>query len=221
VSPRTLRTIPDAEARALLEARGVRFPAGEEAPDPEGAARAAEALRPPFVLKLLSPDLPHKTECGAVVLGLGDAASVLDAARVMESRVGSRFPAARLRGFRVEEQAPPAVAEVVIGGIRDDSFGPAVTVGAGGVLVELIRDAAWRLAPLGTEDALEAIRSTRVHRILDGWRGRPRADEAALAALLVAVGDLLRTDPRVSEVDLNPVLAYPDGAIAVDVRVLA
>jgi acetyltransferase len=211
---------PAIEARAFLDARGVRFPAGAEAVSPEDAARAARTLRGPYVLKVLSPDAIHKTEFGGVVTGLATPPDVLAAAREMDARFASRFPEIRRSGFRVEEHAPPALAEVVVGGLRDATFGPAVAFGAGGVLVELLKDTSWRLAPLDDDEAREAIRSIRTFPVLDGFRGRPRADVAALAAVLRAVGDLLASDPRISEIDLNPVLAYEHGAIAVDVRIL-
>jgi len=216
----TRRALPDAEARALLEARGVKFPSGIEAASPEDAGRAARDLRGPFVLKVRSPDVLHKTEFGGVVTGLAAPPDVLAAAREMEARFASRFPQVRRSGFRVEEQAPPPIAEVVVGGVRDAAFGPAVAFGAGGVLVELLRDTAWRLAPLDDVEAREAIRSIRTFPALDGWRGRPRADLAALSAILRAVGDLLASDPRIAEIDINPVFAYEHGAIAVDARIL-
>ena len=218
---RILRPLPAAEARGLLEARGVRFPRGEEVPDAASVAGAAGRLRPPFVVKLLSPAVPHKTDQGAVALGLASAEEAAAAARSMEAGLRARLPGVPVEGFRVEEQAPAPVAEALVGGIRDEAFGPAVTFGTGGVAVELYGDVSWRLAPLAPGEAKEAIRSVRLFPLLDGWRGRPRADLDALASVLDAVARLLVEERRVVEVDLNPILAYPDGALAVDARVLA
>ena len=218
---RLLRPLPAAEARALLEARGVRFPRGEDVRDASSVEAAANGLRPPVVVKLLSPAVMHKTEHGAVRLGLASAQAAAEAARAMEEALRRGIPGAILDGFRVEEQAPAPLAELLVGGIRDEAFGPAVTFGTGGVAVELHGDACWRLAPLVNGDARDAIRSCRMFPLLNGWRGQPRADLDALEGVLGAVARLLVDEPRIVEVDLNPVFAYPDLALAVDARVLA
>jgi acetyl-CoA synthetase (ADP-forming) len=218
---RLLRPLPAAEARALLEARGVRFPRGEDVRDAAGVAAAARRLRAPLVVKLLSPAVPHKTEFDAVRLGVESAEAAVACAERMAAAVAARLPGAPLDGFRVEEQAPAPLAELLVGGIRDEAFGPAVTLGTGGVGAELYGDQCWRLAPFRNGEAREALRSFRMFPLLDGWRGRPRADQEALERILDAVARLLVEEPRVVEVDLNPVFAYPDLALAVDARVLA
>jgi acetyl-CoA synthetase (ADP-forming) len=189
--------------------------------DASSVAAAARGLHPPLVVKLLSPAVVHTTEHGAVRLGLESPHAAAEVARSMQEALRDRVPGAILDGFRVEEQAPAPLAEILVGGIRDEAFGPAVTLGSGGIAAELYGDACWRLAPLVNGDARDAIRSSRMFPLLDGWRGRARADLDAVESVLDAVARLLVEEPRIVEVDLNPVFAYPDLVLAVDARVLA
>jgi acyl-CoA synthetase (NDP forming) len=177
------------------------------------AVRAADELGFPVVLKAVAPDLVHKSDVGAVRLGLRDGEDVAATARELEERLP------HLNGFVVQSQGAPGL-EVIVGARRDPAFGPVVLVGLGGVWVEALGDVALRLAPVDREEAGEMLRELRGARLLGGYRGAPAVDRAALAGVIVAVGRLIADEPDVAEVDLNPVIARHDGAVAVDARVI-
>lgn len=206
----------EAAAREALAACGVAFPAERFARDEAQACAAAAEVGWPLVLKVVSPDLPHKTEAGGVALGIADETALRNALREMRARVGAHRPDARIEGFLLARQLTGGV-EVLVGTQLDPVFGPVVTVGAGGVLTELLADVQVRLAPVDEAQALQMLRATRLARLLDGWRGAPAADLGALAALVARVSRLAwRHRDRVAGIELNPVLARPDGAWALD-----
>lgn len=210
IDPAALTGLTD--PRAVLTAVGVAFPASKVVHDRDAAVAAAVALRPPLALK--ADWIGHKTDVGGVVLGLVDAAAVGAAFEAMSVRLGPG-------PYRVEEMdTRPHVVEVLVGMQRDPAFGPVVTVGAGGAFAELLRDTTMELAPLDEATAIEMLRRLRCQALLDGWRGAPAVDLAALAGIIVAVGDLAVARPDLTEVELNPVRVGPTGAIAVDVLVL-
>ena len=206
----------EAVARQALAACGVAFPAERFARDEAQACAVAAEVGWPLVLKVVSPDLPHKTEAGGVALGIADQTALRSALREMRARVGAHRPDARIEGFLLARQLTGGV-EVLVGTQLDPVFGPVVTVGAGGVLTELLADVQVRLAPVDEAQALQMLRATRLARLLDGWRGAPAADLGALAALVARVSRLAwRHRDRVAGIELNPVLARPDGAWALD-----
>ncbi|GAA5054566.1 acyl-CoA synthetase (NDP forming) [Thermocatellispora tengchongensis] len=205
------------ELKELLRDAGVPVPPGAAVPDADSVEKAASGLRPPLVVKAYGPGLLHKSDAGAVRLGLPDAAAAGAAAREMDGRLAARGVVPG--GFLVEEQAAPGV-ELIMGLVRDPGFGPMVLAGLGGVWAEVLRDTALRLCPIGEDDARAMLAELRAAPLLRGHRGAPPADLDALAALLVALagpgGLWQRLD--LGEFELNPVIATPDGAVAVDVR---
>jgi succinyl-CoA synthetase beta subunit len=194
------------ESRRRLEPFGLPLVASRLAADPDAAAAAAEALGYPVVVKICSPDLPHKSDVGGVALGLGDAAAVREAARRILDAVSVHAPRARLDGLLVQRQAK-AELELALGVKRDPVFGPVVMVAAGGVLIETLRDFRLLVPPIDAEAAVEALRALRIAALCDGVRGRPPVDLAAAAELLVRLGEAARAlaDAGVTEMDLNPV----------------
>lgn len=210
VPPRDHGDLSDPEqARQLLVASGIACAASALVETPDAAGAAADRLGYPVVAKVLHADLSHKSDVGGVRVGLADATAVRAAAgELLALRPGARV--------LVQEQR--SGVEVVVGGLRDPAFGPAVMVGLGGVLVEVLDDVVFALAPVTAAYAETLLRSLRGAAVLDGVRGAPAVDVAALAAVVVAVGDLMLADPDLAELDLNPVLAGPDGATAVDWR---
>jgi acyl-CoA synthetase (NDP forming) len=202
-----------AAARLLLLAYGVPFPPEAGAATVEEAVSAAERIGYPVVLKTGRADVLHKTEAGGVVLGVGDAAGVRAAARAIATRVG---PGPLL----VQAQAPAGV-ELLVGGRRDPTFGPVVVAGLGGVLTELWREAALRLAPVTEGEARAMLEEGRTGRLLAGYRGAPPADLDGLAAVVAGMGDLLAAHPEVTEVEVNPLIVAGRRALAVDALVLA
>ncbi len=194
------------ESRRRLEPFGLPLVASRLAADPDAAAAAAEALGYPVVVKICSPDLPHKSDVGGVALGLGDGAAVREAARRILDTVAAHAPRARLDGLLVQRQAKGEL-ELALGVKRDPVFGPVVMVAAGGVLVETLRDFHLLVPPIDTVAAEEALRALRVAALWDGVRGRPPLDLAAAADLLVRLGAAARAlaAAGVTEMDLNPV----------------
>ncbi|MFN8511968.1 MAG: acetate--CoA ligase family protein [Chloroflexia bacterium] len=202
-----------ATAADLLRRYGVPMAAQRVVATAAEAVRAAAAIGFPVVLKASAPDLVHKSDVGAVRLGLRDGEAVAAAAR----ELAERLP--QLTGLLVQAQAAPGL-EVIVGARRDPAFGPVVLVGLGGVWVEALGDVALRLAPVGREEAGEMLRELRGARLLDGYRGALPVDRAALAEVVVAVSRLIAAEPGVAELDLNPLIVRHDGVVAVDARVM-
>ena len=164
------------------------------------------------MVKASVDDVLHKTEAGAVRLGLTSAEAVRGAAREMATRTGARE-------FVVQQHVGPGV-EVLIGARRDAVFGPVVAVGTGGIMAEVIGDVSFRLAPVDADEACAMLREGARERLLAGPRGLPACDVGPLAEMIVAVSDLMCVEPRVLEVDLNPVIAAGATAVAVDALVI-
>ncbi len=204
------------EVEALLRCYGIPLVTQEFAPNPEEAGKAAERLGGPVAVKVVAPDIVHKTELGGVQLNLEGRQSVEAAAREMAARI--RSAGYRVEGFLVQEMAPPGL-ELIVGLASDRHFGPVVACGAGGVLVELLRDVSVRLAPLTRTDAAAMLRELRTFPLLEGYRGSPPCDVDALEDLLIRVGALADDVPQVVELDLNPVRVYPRGLRVLDARV--
>jgi acyl-CoA synthetase (NDP forming) len=209
----------EVESKELLEAAGIATSGAHLARSADQAAALADQLGYPVVLKILSADISHKSDVGGVALNLGDAAAVRDAYERMMAAVRAAEPDARIDGVSVQRQAA-AGTEVIVGVTTDPQFGPVVMFGLGGVLVEVLRDVAFRLVPLEPRDAHQIVREIKGFPLLQGYRGAPPADLAALEDLVLKVSRFVETHPEVEELDLNPVFAYPDGAVAVDARII-
>ena len=201
-----------AAAAGVLAAVGIPTVPTRSCAGVAAAEAAAAEFGYPVVAKSLHPALVHKSDAGAVRLGLGDATALRAAAADLLNLVP---------GARVLVQRQATGVEVVVGGVRDPQFGAAVMVGLGGVFVETIDDVALGLAPLRTDDARRLLRGLRGHAVLAGARGTEPVDLDALSAVICAVGDLLVAVPEIAELDLNPVLASVDGCVAVDWRIRA
>lgn len=213
---RTVLTAP--ETKGLLQAYGVPVVTSREAPNASAAAAIAAELGRPVALKILSPDISHKSDLGGVALNLAPGDVQLQA-EAMAARIRQAAPAARLEGFIVEAMAPrDGRVELIIGMIDDPTFGPLILAGAGGVAVEALDDKALELPPLNLASAREMIGRTRVSRLLAGYRNVPPADLDAVASVLVAVSDMLVDLPELVELDINPLSVGSDGVIAVDAR---
>ncbi len=180
--------------------------------DPVAAATAAAELGYPVAVKVADPDVVHKTDRGLVRVGMRSAPEVVAAVRDFERELGRE-------GGAVLVQPLGAGVEIAVGVVRDPGFGPLVMVAAGGTATDLWDDRAFLLPPVTRQDAARAIRSLRTWPLLDGFRGQPRADSAALEDLVVRLGRLAEDVPQVADVDLNPVLVGPDGCVRVDVKV--
>jgi acetyltransferase len=204
------RVLDVERAAELLTGAGIELLTGRVCGTAEEAVAAAEGMGYPVVAKIEHPELSHKSDVGGVRLGLDDSEAVAAAAEDL---------LALAAGARVLVQREGAGIEVVVGGIRDAQFGPAVLVGLGGVLVEVLDDVALALAPLSVAEAAELLARLRCYPLLGGARGRERVNLAALARLVSRVGDLLVRAPEIAELDLNPVLCGAAGCVVADWRV--
>ena len=205
-----------ADVSRLLDCYGLAMPAEEVAPDPAAAGEAAERIGAAVALKAVAPSVLHKTDMGAVRLGLRGAADVTAAAQDMEERL--QEAGHDVKGFLVQQMAPAGV-EMLVGVVHDPLFGPVVACGAGGVQAEILKDVAARITPLTDRDATQMIAGLRTFPLLTGFRGAPAADVGALEELVLRVGALVENHPEIAEMDCNPVIVSPQGALVVDARV--
>jgi len=211
--------LSEAEAKELLAEAGVPVTETRVATSGEEAAALADAFGYPVVLKIVSPDIAHKSDVGGVELGVEDAGAVREGYEAMLARVKEVAPAASIAGISVQRQAEPGT-EVIIGSTTDPQFGPVMMFGLGGVFVEVLKDVAFRIVPLAERDARQMVREIKGFAILEGVRGQPAADTDAIERIIMQVSEFIADHPEVEELDLNPVLAYADGAIAVDARII-
>jgi acetyltransferase len=232
-APPTVRALVDAalaagrewltepEAKQLLAACGVPVvPTRTVIASPIAAVAAATALGFPVVLKILAPEITHKSDVGGVVLDLGSPAEVADAATRMLERVAARRPDAHIEGFTLQPMVRrPKALELIAGTHIDPLFGPVILFGAGGTRVEVVADRAVGLPPLNEPLARALVARTKIAKLLAGWRDVPPADAAALHGVLIALSHLMADEPRIAELDINPLLADADGVIALDARV--
>lgn len=213
--------LSEAEAKQVLTAFGVRVPQNVALGFDEAVAPMLSGMAGPFVLKVMSERIVHKTEFGGVVLDLADADAVTAAIAAMKARLGGMLSPAD--GWLVEEMVPKGV-EVVIGGAVDPRFGPTVMFGLGGVFVELLADVAFRICPITRLDAREMIDELKGAKLLQGWRGAEPVALDMLEDILMALGGagglLLSLADQVSELDINPLIASTSGVVAVDARII-
>lgn len=202
----------------LLEAYGLRTIRGALARTPEEAREAARALGFPVAVKIVSPEIPHKTEVGGVRLGLTSADEVGAAVTGMLARVRADRPGARIEGVLVQQMAPPGGMEMLLGMVRDPQFGPLVVIGFGGIYVEVLKDTAMRVAPLAPSEALAMVEELRMAPALKGARGASGVDLDRLAETICRFGLLVAEFPQLQELEVNPLLVSPAGTLAVDLR---
>lgn len=212
--------LTEPEAKAVLAAYAIPVAATRTAASPRDAGEAAKAIGGPVALKILSPDITHKSDVGGVVLDLENHGAVERAAEAMLARVRQAAPKARITGFSVQAMVKrPHAHELIVGLSEDRQFGPVLLFGAGGVAVEVIDDKALALPPLNINLAREVMARTRIHRQLLGYRDRPAADLDALALTLVKVSRLAADIGEIAELDINPLYADEGGVVALDARI--
>jgi acetyl coenzyme A synthetase (ADP forming)-like protein len=215
-------TIGDAEARDIQVAYGLHIPDSRLAASPDEAVKIASQIGYPVVLKIASPDILHKTDVGGVKVGLDNPNDVRDAYELMTYRAQRYVPEARLWGCQVQEMVPAGGLEILVGMNRDPQFGPLVTFGLGGIYVETLKDVTFRIAPFSSQDAENMLKEIRTHALLDGVRGQPAVDKSAIIETLLRIGQLVQDFPEIVELDINPLIVYPEeqGAISIDMRLV-
>jgi acyl-CoA synthetase (NDP forming) len=220
--PQTGHSVPEHLSKELLARHGVPFPQFVMARTADDAVAAAERLGYPVVLKAQSPDLPHKSDAGGVIVGLKDRAQLIEGWHRLHANIAASRPGLTLDGVLVEGMAERGV-EMIVGARNDPHWGPTILVGFGGVAAELLHDVCLLPADLGREGIVAAIRGLRMAPLLDGFRGAPAMDVGALADLVQRLGRVVAATPAIREVDLNPVMVYPlgKGVLALDALISA
>ena len=205
------------EGKRLLEMWGLPVVPSKAVPDKAGAREAARSLGFPVVMKILSPDIVHKSDAGGVVTDLRTEEEVTRVFEKMMEDAKELKPTARIQGVIIEKFL--AGVEVIIGVTKDSQFGHVLMFGMGGILVELLKDTSFRLMPIEPADAEDMIREVRGYALLEGFRGK-KGDMESLKTLLLKTSDLMTHYPEIAEIDLNPVMTSPSGSVVVDVRIL-
>jgi acetyltransferase len=214
-------SIGDAEAKSILTAYGLQAPPSEIAETAEKAVEIAADMGYPVVLKIASPDILHKTDVGGVKVGLQNPTDVRDAFDLITYRSQRYLPEARLWGCQVQKMVPSGL-EILIGMNRDPQFGPLVTFGLGGIYVEALKDASFRIAPFSRDEAAQMLTEIRTKALLDGVRGEPPVDKETLIDALLRIGQLVLDFPEIAELDINPFIVYEEGrgGVALDMRLI-
>lgn len=214
------RFMLEPEAIAILEKYGISYPAHALARSRRDACDIAEKLGFPVVLKVVSAQVPHKSDAGGVAVNLTSRDAVGKAWETVTASVKKAVPDAEIEGMLVCAQAPEGV-EAIVGGVDDASLGPTLMFGLGGIFAEILGDVAFRSIPLTRLDAEEMIREIKGFPLISGARGKEPCDLESLIALLLAVAQLLADNPHFAELDCNPVRLYPHGLMVLDARILA
>jgi acetyltransferase len=212
--------LSDIESKSVLDAYNIPVNRTIEADSLVQAHTAANKLGYPVAIKINSPQISHKTDVGGVRIGVMDADGVTSAWGEIMQTVEIAMPDAKILGVTVESMVTlPAARELLVGTSRDPVFGPTILFGAGGTMVEVLRDSAVSLPPLNTVLANRLISRTKVSRLLEIFRDKPAADHDAVINVLLRVSDLVCEIPEIEELDINPLFAGPSGVISIDARI--
>jgi len=211
--------LTEIESKQILAQAGIPVALPQLARTANEAAQVAKKAGFPAVLKVVSPDVTHKSDVGGVKLGLNSPAEVQAGFDEIVASVQRHQPDARIEGVAVQKMAPAGV-EVIIGMSKDPQFGPVLMFGLGGIFVEVLKDVAFRIVPLEPRDARQMVREIKGFPVLQGVRGQDPADLGALEKLILQLSAFVEAHPEIEELDLNPVFAYKDGCLAVDARIV-
>jgi acyl-CoA synthetase (NDP forming) len=211
--------LTEIESKQVLQEAGIECTETRLARTRDEAISLSDAWGYPVVLKISSADITHKSDAGGVKVNLKNRAEVGAAYDGITQSARQKFPRARIEGISVQRMARPGI-EVVMGMTRDPSFGPVLMFGLGGVLVEVLQDVAFGIAPLEKNDAAGMIGALKGKALLEGHRGRDPADKACLENMLLGLSAFVECRPEIAEIDMNPVFARKDGAIVVDARII-
>lgn len=211
--------LTEIESKSILSEAGISVVETKLANSAKTAVSLAEAMGYPVVLKISSPDITHKSDVGGVKVGLQDKEAVVKAYNEIITAAKARYPQAVIEGVSVQKMARSGI-EIIIGLTKDPQFGPVLMFGLGGIFVELLKDVSFRIVPLSRYDARTMIKDIRGYAMLNGYRGSEPANLAALEEMLLKISDFAEHHPEIKEMDLNPVFAYKDRAIAIDARIV-
>jgi len=211
--------LTEIEAKQLLMQSGINCTDTRLATTKDVAVGLSEQLGYPVVLKVSSVDITHKSDAGGVKVNLNNKAEVENAFDAIMQSCKAAVLTANIEGVSVQGMAKPGI-EVIMGIIKDPSFGPVIMFGLGGIFVEVLQDVAFRIVPIGESDAEDMINEIKGKKLLEGYRGQEPADVACLQQMLLKLSDFVNTTPEIEEIDMNPVFAYKDGAVVVDARLI-
>ena len=209
----------EVEAKQLLASAGVPVAQTQLAITADEAVNAAEEIGYPVVMKIVSPEIAHKSDVGGVVVGVENSDDVRSVFAEINRSVADKAPQAEIDGGAIQAMVPQGT-EIIVGSTTDEQFGPVMMFGLGGVFVEILEDVAFRIVPLEPKDASDIVREIKGFPLLDGARGREKADLDSLENLILKVSNLVDENPQIAELDLNPVFAYSDGVVAVDAHIV-
>jgi acyl-CoA synthetase (NDP forming) len=211
--------LTEIEAKQVFKSIGINTIETRLASSLKEATAICDDIGFPVVLKIASPDITHKSDAGGVKVGLNNKAEVRKAYGEIMASVRQKYPDARIEGVSVQSMARPGI-EIIIGMFKDSQFGPVIMFGLGGIFVEVLKDVSFRLIPIVPRDAGEMIKEIKGYSLLQGYRGQEPAHIPSLVDILLKVSDLVEQTPEIKEIDLNPVFAYKDSALAVDARIV-
>ena len=209
----------EVEAKQLLASAGVPVAQTQLAKTADEAVSAAEDIGYPVVMKIVSPEIAHKSDVGGVVIGVENSDEVRSVFAEINRSVADKAPQAEIDGIAIQAMVPQGT-EIIVGSTTDAQFGPVMMFGLGGVFVEILEDVAFRVVPLEAKDASDIVREIKGFPLLDGARGREKADLNSLENLILKVSNLVDENPEIAELDLNPIFAYSDGVVAVDAHIV-
>jgi len=207
------------EAKTVCIKCGIPITNFKVAKNEAEAVKFAEQIGYPIVLKIVSPDIIHKSDVGGVIVGLKDAQEVRNAYKQILKNVKKHEANAKIVGILVQEMAPSST-EVIVGAIKDPQFGPALMFGLGGIFVEVLKDVTFRVAPITRDEACEMITEVKAYPLLKGYRNQPPADTEAIVQILLNTSRLVMEHQEIKELDLNPIMVYEKGAKTVDARIV-
>lgn len=210
--------LTEIESKEILKEAGIPVIETKLARTKKEAISLSKRMGFPIALKVVSPDIIHKSDIGGVKLRLTNVTQIGNAYSEIMLSIRQRFPEARVQGVAVQKMVRPGV-EVIIGMNEDAQFGPVLMFGLGGILVEVLKDVSFRLVPVTRKDAEKMIREIKGYTLLQGYRGQEPADIPSLEQLIVKVSALVEQYPQIKELDINPLFAYQDSAVAVDARI--
>ena len=213
------KILTEVESKDILEEAGIPTARARLATTADEAVAAAKDVGFPVALKIVSPDITHKSDIGGVKLNLSTPDEVKAAFDDIIAAAKKAQPDAAIDGVSVQKMERPGI-EVIMGMSQDAQFGPVLMFGLGGILVEVLKDVSFRLVPITPRDARQMIQEIKGRPLLEGYRGQEPADVDALEKLLLRLSDFIEKHPEIAELDLNPIFAYKDGAIAVDARII-
>lgn len=211
--------LTEVESKTFLKQAGIPVVETRLAANPAEAIAISQKIGFPLALKIASPDIIHKSDSGGVKLSLKNASEVRKVYREMIESARKKFPSASIHGISVQKMARPGT-EVIIGTSKDPQFGPVIMFGLGGIFVEVLKDVSFRMIPLKRQDALEMMEEIKGYPLLKGYRGKEPADLNALAEIILKVSKVIEENPEIKELELNPIMAYRKGALAVDARII-